>query len=514
MSVKSNENNDSELSNPSPNKDNNEELTEANEERILKAYNYKTPIHMSYALGSFFDDFSSTAFSIMGFFFYNTRIGLATIYVSIAYIIYGIWNMLNDPLAGYLSDRPRRFLMSKGKRFPIFLITIFPTALIYSIIFMPPKLNGNNEILVFLWLLLSISLFDGFFSFWNTNWMAVFPNKFRSQKERTKVGAIQTMFSQIGLALGMLLPPLFLTTDAESYRSTAMIITGILIVVAVLMIPGMQDKDILKQIYRDTNSEGKEISQIGVDQSNKRAEQTEPEQLSYFKTLVFALKQKNFLSYLLAYLGQTVMMTVMLAALPYFTNYVLGYSGDEADTIQLTMSALILIGGLTSLPIWTIVARKFGNRIGYMCGTGITSILLLILLLSSNINVILTLSFLIGMSIGATWSLLYPTFSDVIDELVLKLKARNEAIFYGFRTFIGRLSIVIQALAFGVTFELFGFDPNAAVQSASAQLGIRIVMTVVPMIFYIIGFLVMWRIYDLKPAKVVKIKAQLKELKL
>jgi len=39
-------------------------------------------------------------------------------------------------------------------------------------------------------------------------------------------------------------------------------------------------------------------------------------------------------------------------------------------------------------------------------------------------------------------------------------------------------------------------------------------MTIVPMLFYLIGFLCMWRVYDLKPAKVQSIKVQLKALDL
>ena len=108
----------------------------------------------------------------------------------------------------------------------------------------------------------------------------------------------------------------------------------------------------------------------------------------------------------------------------------------------------------------------------------------------------------------------YPTFSDVIDEIVVKAKKRNEGIYYGFRTFIGRFSIVIQAATFGIVHALTKFDPTLDQQPLSAIMGIRIHTALVPALFYFLGFLAMWRIYDLKPAKVEKIKLELAELEL
>jgi Na+/melibiose symporter-like transporter len=115
---------------------------------------------------------------------------------------------------------------------------------------------------------------------------------------------------------------------------------------------------------------------------------------------------------------------------------------------------------------------------------------------------------------GATWTLLYPTFSDVIDEIVAKTEVREEGIYYGFRTFIGRFSIVIQALTFGIIHYITFFDPTATTQILFAQWGINIGMFAVPAIFYFIGFILMWKVYDLKPQKVEKNKNLLVQLDL
>jgi GPH family glycoside/pentoside/hexuronide:cation symporter len=449
---------------------------------------YSSKTHVSYAFGSFFDDFSSTAFSIRVYAFYETEVLLPSMFLVIAFVIYGIWNMLDDPLVGYISDRRAGFTRRRGKRFTWFIITAFPCAILFTFIFAPP----NSDVLgTFLWLLASICAFDFFFSFWDTNWMAIFPDKFRSQKERTKIAAIQTLLSQLGLTLGMLLPPLFFTYgNRGSYLTQAAVVSIICLMVAVVMLHGMRD---------DPESMKRTL----------RLEATPKQRESYFETLKLALKQKNFVAYLLAYLGQTVMMVVMLASIPYLVRYILGV-GSGAETY---IAGALLLGGACSVPFWIKIARRYGNRIGYMCGTGLTAtLLLLFLFFVSSLETAIIGAALLGITMGATWSLLYPTFSDVIDEIVLKTKDRKEAIYYGFRTFFGRLSIVIQAVTFALIHFITGFDPVSSVQSGPALLGLRFQMTIVPMLFYLIGFLCMWRIYDLRPAKVQSIKSQLKSL--
>ncbi|GAH91731.1 unnamed protein product, partial [marine sediment metagenome] len=49
--------------------------------------------------------------------------------VALGYIIYAIWNSINDPLVGYFTDRPNRFWKRYGKRFPLIIIGGIPAIL-------------------------------------------------------------------------------------------------------------------------------------------------------------------------------------------------------------------------------------------------------------------------------------------------------------------------------------------------------------------------------------------------
>ena len=454
---------------------------------------YSTRTHTSYAIGSFFDDFIITCLGIMVFKFYETEVFLPIIFITIAITIYGLWNMINDPIAGHISDKSFEFMRKRGKRFTWFLIASIPCSLMFMLIFLPPM---TNEISLFFWLIVTLCVFDTLFSFMMINWQKIFPDKFRSQKERTKVGGIQIFFSLIGLLLGMILPILFITsgdpgTNVGSYFFVGFLVSVICIIAVIFMMFGMrEDKEMIDRTFRISENQG--------------------EKESFIPKLKFALKQKNFVAYLMAYLAQTTVMVLMLASVPYWSQYVVKVS--EFD-ILIALFAFLL-SSVCSAPFWIKIARKYGNRIGYMCGTGGTTIFLVITMFIWSFPLVIIGFILIGISMGATWSLIYVMFSDVIDEIVLKTGKREEGVYYGFRTFFGRLSIVIQALTFGIIHPLTNFNPRVSQQPIEAQWGIIFGMFAIPALLYFIGFLFMWKICDLKPEKVQDIKNQLKKLNL
>lgn len=454
---------------------------------------FSSKVHISYALGSFFDDFLATALSFMVFKFYETEVFLNITLITIVVVIYGLWNMFNDPLAGHISNLHIGFMKKRGKRFTWFLLTGIPTSITFVLIFLPPT---ANEVNIFLWLLLTLCILDTFFSFMIISYQSIYPDKFRSQKERTKVAGFQILYSLFGLTLGTLLPTLIITTGSpgtniDSYITVGLIVTIVCAIIVILMIYGMREnREMIDRTFI-----------VSQDQKPKD---------TYFRKLITALKQKNYISYLLAYLAQTTVMVLMLASVPYWVQYVI-----KIDPIyEMVILLAFLFSSVLSAPFWIFIARKFGNRIGYMCGTGGTATFLILTLFIWDFPLVILGFVLIGFSMGATWTLIYATFSDVIDEIVIKTGKREEGIYYGFRTFIGRFSIVIQAITLGLIHPLTSFNPEALLQPIQAQWGINIGMFAVPALFYLIGFIFMWKIYDLKPKKVAENKNKLKELKL
>ncbi len=447
---------------------------------------HSSKIHLSYALGSFLDNFVATAFIIRVIGFYETEIFLPIALISLAYIIYGIFNAINDPIVGYFSDRNTRFTKRWGRRFPWFAAAIFPSTVMYLFIFTVPS---SEPLFVFFWLLLMICLYDLFFSIWGVNWLALFPDKFRSHKERTKVGGLVTLFGLIGMAFGMILPPLFIEYgNVNSYIQSAIIVIIICLVAAFLLFPGMrEDQEMIERALRQ-----------------------EEKKLSFYKSLKSAMKQKNFTVYLYVYLSVSLIYMLTLGSLYYWVRYILRMEAE----VEILISVGFLLASLVSVPFWVFLARKFGNRKTFMFGNLLTVICYIPLLIISDLISAIICAAILSFAISSMLTLLYPFFSDVIDDLVVKTGIRQEGIYTGIRTFFGRLSFIVGAIIYAIVHILTSFEPEVEVQTESALWGIRIIMALIPMIFCFIAFLMLWTLNNLTLEKVAEIKIKLNEMNL
>ncbi|MFX0042838.1 MAG: MFS transporter [Candidatus Hodarchaeota archaeon] len=450
---------------------------------------YSTAIHTSYGMGGFLDNFLTAAFTIRVIGFYEDEILLPIILIGVAYILYGIWNMFNDPITGYLSDRKTRFITRWGRRYPWFVIAFAPYTLFYLLIFTVPS---SDTIIAFFWLLFTICMFDLFYSLWMTNWLALFPDKFRSIEERTKVGGFSTLLGQVGLTFGMLIPPIFIDYgNIGSYAISGVVVLVIGLISGFLMIPGMREDKQLRERAIKTIDDEKESE-------------------SFFKVLKFAIRQKNFVAYVFVYLAQMMLFMLVLGSVQYWVRYIL----KEKELIEMVISAAFLVGSVISVPIWVYLGRKLGNRKVYMYGSISPAIVFISFFFISNVIGTIIGTVLLGITIGAIWTLMYPTFSDVIDEIVVKTGTRQEGIYTGIRTFFGRASNILGAIVFATVHMVTKYTPGEIDQSGFALFGIRAIMALVPMIFYFISFLLMWKVYDLKPDKVQVIKEELNRLNL
>ena len=121
----------------------------------------------------------------------------------------------------------------------------------------------------------------------------------------------------------------------------------------------------------------------------------------------------------------------------------------------------------------------------------------------------------IGIGIGATYAISLAMLSDVLDEIVVERKKREEGVFLGIRTFFMRLSYISQAIIFTTVHIVTGFNPKpGAPQSDLAIWGIRVHTALIPIIIILVGGFIFWKYCDLTPEKVKDIRLKLKELNL
>ncbi len=461
----------------------------------------KLPTVASYGTGKFLVEFYSAAFSVLLFKYYETNIQLSSALTGAAIIIYSIWNAFNDPIVGYFTIKPTRFAKKYGRRFPwivfgcfIWIFTLIPIFLIPSNITQNPE---ANQIPIFLWLVFAVVIHDTFFSIWELNYQSLFPDKFRGEKIRTFAAGLATVIGVIGIALGNLLPTFIIDdySDTGAYLTTIYIFTIIGIVFFFLFMPGCREnKDMIDRYMLSVEKE------------------KDQEEESFFKQLGETFKHRNFLAFVLFYFLYQSCTLSMSASVDYIGDYIL--PGGKNDTT--IIFAGMLVGALISIPLWGKIALKVKSNQKALMLAAWVIIASLIPTAISQTQLHYTISITIfGIGFGGYWFLITPCMADVIDEIVVKTKRRNDGVYMGIRAFFGRFAYAIQALSFAVVHSLTNFINEADVQQPpEALLGIRIHMAVLPMIFMLLGLFIFWKFNTLNPKKMEEIHKELEQLDL
>ena len=437
----------------------------------------------SYGFGKFLTEFMEMAFTVWLYSFYVRTIGVDSLIIGLAVVIYAIWNMVNDPLVGYLTNRPFKFTKKWGRRFPWIMIGGFAYLLSFVLIFIPPDVDPQSGAWIFfIWFIASTCIFDTFNSIFFVNFASLFPDKFRSVDERRKATGIQTPIGIIGVALGALLPPMIIDRDnAVTFVINAGVVIIIGLIVLMLSIPGCGEDQITIDRYLDKH----DIK----------------DRTPFFKTLKMSLKQKSFLFFIITYTLYRSLIISFQASIPFFVEFIL----EEEAGIQTLLSAGFLIGALISSPLWAFIAQKTNNNKKVML---INSFLLTIFTIPfiflNSVSITFIVLILWGFGLGGFWTMLAPVFADVINESVANTQKRQEGIFNGFLQFFGRLAILVQALSFASVHTITGFvegKPLAA-QPGSAIWGVHVHFALIPAVLMLIASIIFWKFYDLTPDKV------------
>jgi len=437
---------------------------------------------VSYGFGKYIVEFLNMAFGTFAYFFYESEIGLESWIVGLGFIIFALWNMFNDPLIGYLTNRPFKFTKKWGRRFPWVIMGGIPYIFCYILIFLPPAINPTEGAwILFAWFVFTTCLFDTFASLYWVNFAAIFPEKFRSLEERRTGTGLQTIVGILGIAFGAIFPPILVTYGVPQ---TYIIQGGAVVIFCFiglgLAIPGCREDQVTINRYL-----------------NKYEEQ--PTRESFFKSLRIALKQKNFLAFVITYALYQTLTNLMVGSLAFLVRYVLR---EEAGS-QMLLSIGFLIGSLVSIPLWIKLAHKSNDnrKILLIAGIALTCVNIPLIFIDSLIGMIIAL-LIWGLAFGGFWTLLWPVLADVIDESVAITGQRKEGIYMGIQAFFGRLALLNQAIVFTIVHVTTGFVEGAETQGALAVWGIQMHFSLIPMIFMGLAIFIFWKWYNLTPEKV------------
>ena len=416
-----------------------------------------------YASGSLGVALSYQAFGTYLQFLYIDILGLQATLVGVGWSLYGIWNAVNDPLAGHFSDRTRT---RWGRRTPWIAGAFVPLGLFFYLLWVPPgSLLMGGQTPLFVWFMAMVLIFDLLWTIVVMNWSALFPEMIPDPRDRAGVSALRQLFSVIGLLVGVALPPILVGADWSGRGDMALLLASITTLSFGLALFGIRER--------------------------KTAAIEEP--LAFVPALVASWKSRTFRWFLVANLHKEFIYSVLTASVPFWAKYVLqirapvtalGVTLDPALQNSLLLAAAFVMA-LPALPLWTLLARRLGARRAWQAAQAAFAISMAGVFFAVDfVQGALAMS-LAGLCLGGLLVMPDIVISEVIDQDERVTGRRREGIYFGLNGFVIRFAFTLQGLATGAILALGRYVPTTPgnlypLQPPSAVLGIRTLVALLP----------------------------------
>ncbi len=421
-------------------------------------------------------------------YFYHVYMNLGVSWIALSAIMYAVWNAVNDPLFGFWSDRSRS---KKGRRIPFMRYSAPFLGLTFILVWLVPI--GFDQIGIFIWMLVTMALYDTFYTIIFLVYSALLPEITEDENERGSLQTYASLLSLVGMILGFVLPEILRPhvgqTDLFPFYIGMMIIG---IVGAIL---------ILITTYKF--KERPEFTQVDIP-------------LGLKDSLKYTFKSKSFRILVSANFMSIFMQQLLLSHIFYLADYVMQVS-------SIFLYLCIIIG----LIVGTFVANIFAGKLGVVKANQLLLIIGSIpLMLIFFVDGVIIYLFLIVAGFGLSGPLVLTNvlFAQVCDEDEIRTGVRREAAFFGVNALITKPAQSLSLIIGPSLLTIAGFLTSATgeiilPQPTSALLVIKALIGLIPGIVVLIGAIILI-LYPLKGNYLKEVKQKIldihaeKELKL
>ena len=384
-----------------------------------------------------------------------------------------IFDMITDPLIGYLSDRTNsRF----GRRAPWMFIGVLVMAAGMVGLFSTPV--GLETTASVTWVVAFFVIATIGFTMVAIPYGAQSGEITQNPKERSAMTGFRMAFASIGILIGgALIPGL---AGSMGYAKAALAVTPLMV--------------------------GAVWLSLWATRKAPRIEQPATVNLSGMFSLVFA--NKAFVILVLIYGVMTLAIAMITAGLPFAALYLIVDNGDTAlsdaaaalSTLSLMFAAFV-IGSILSQAVWVMLSNRMGKPQALIFGLMLYVVLLYALytmLPSVNVTVIAGMFVLAGMTNGAYQQIPWAIYPDLMDVTRRESGIAIEGAFSAIWLFGQKLANAVAPAVLGLTLAAAGWQEatEGVVPQTDEALGaLQLSITLIPAGILVVAILSLWAVY-------------------
>ncbi|MDY6781018.1 MAG: MFS transporter [Cyanobacteriota bacterium] len=423
--------------------------------------------------------------------------GLAPAWAGISLFIGKIWDAINDPVVGVLSDRTenRRW----GRRYPWMLWGAIPFGLFFFLQWIIPFSNQWGLLLYYT--LISI-LFNTFYTVVNVPYTSLTPELTQDYDERTNLNSFRFFFSIGGSILSIvifnyIIRPL-IPNPQQHYLVMGVVLTFLSVIPIYLCIWGTRRRVLsVATIHPDAET---------------------PVSLPILQQLRIVGSNRPFLFVVGIYLFSWLSVQFTAVIIPYFILYRMEITDPSMKPLIEGTTILCVQGtAMVMLPIWSKLSQRFGKRGIYFMGMTLWILAQggLFFVQAGQLGLMYVLAVMAGFGVSIAYLVPWSMLPDVIELDELNTGQRREGIFYSFITFAQKVCLGLAVTALLTALGWAGYikpvgDVPILEQPDSVLWVIRLAIGPLPTISLIFGLILAY-FYPLTREIHANIRLQLQE---
>ncbi|KAB8332458.1 MFS transporter [Scytonema tolypothrichoides VB-61278] len=345
-----------------------------------------------------------------------------------------VWDAVNDPMVGVLSDRTQS---QQGRRYPWMIWGAIPFGVFFFLQWIVPHFSQNenaNQWGLF-WYYTAISiLFNAFYTVVNLPYTALTAELTQDYDERTTLNSFRFTFSIGGSILALVIGLVISLVIPNNRTQQFLLLGAICAIISVL------------PVYWCVWGTKKRAQAV----ANLHPETEQTVSIPLLQQLKIAFSNRAFLFVVGIYLCSWLAVQLTAGIIPYFVT-----SWMRLPQWHISLVLLAVQGtAMSMLFVWTAISRRYGKQAVYYMGMSLWMIAQVGLFFVQPGQVVLMyfLAVIAGFGVSTAYLVPWSMLPDVIELDELKTGQRREGIFYSFIVFAQKIclgiavNIVLQQL--------------------------------------------------------------------